>query len=523
MAPHNNNSHKIILFIIAIFVLLTGVILFFIPPSLFTDPAQGFQVLRSMLLGSSFNNIESPDQGDISQNYTQFLTWWSPGQYLAPYFFKLVSGANWGQGIAITTTLAEFCGLAGFYCFFKKLGFTPIIAALSLAFIICQEAFMIPHFYYNGGEILLFSFEGWFLYGCLTLTKPGLKLLLFVLLSGFFGFFLKSSFLWMYAAGLLCLWIRLSENKPNIFAWLKNALWTGIPAAVSLAIIYLTFISKGESPVTTSNGLTINAATFSFPLASPILAGFSVDDLLNGLMDHIRKPMFGEQWSMVILIIAAALSVLLVISIFRYVPNQNCRLFLLVFYVVSILFFGFSYMRQLNISMESRHFRIIGLLIAPGVIYLVSEFKRPVYKLLFVLVLTGIAFQSFSYLIHGYKINSSVARGITGIAQPNIDQPSLNQVMKLDKQKRGATFVFIGDDIGLEIWHNRFIALQPIGDDLKIKIDDYRYEGHAGPLYIILSESYNGPKEKMVMKCFPGYKGFMVSMLSKDFVLYEAK
>jgi len=180
-------------------------------------------------------------------------------------------------------------------------------------------------------------------------------------------------------------------------------------------------------------------------------------------------------------------------------------------------------MRQLNISMESRHFRIIGLLISPGVLYLVSEFRKPAYKLLFLLVVAGIAFQSFSYIIHGYQINSKAARGITGIAQPNIDQPSLNQVMKLDREKRGATFVFVGDDLGLEIWHNRFIALQPIGDDLKIKIDDYKYDGHAGPLYIILSETYNGPKEKIVMKCFPGYKGFYVSMLSKDFVLYEAK
>src|ERR1700753_4375932 len=112
--------HQIMSVLMDSWVLLTGVFLFFIPPAVFTDPQQGFQVLQSMQLGGGFNNLVAPDQGDISQNYSQFLTWWSPGQYLVPYFFKLISGVNLGQGIAITTLLAEATELAGLYCFFKK-------------------------------------------------------------------------------------------------------------------------------------------------------------------------------------------------------------------------------------------------------------------------------------------------------------------------------------------------------------------------------------------------------------------
>jgi hypothetical protein len=54
-------------------------------------------------------------------------------------------------------------------------------------------------------------------------------------------------------------------------------------------------------------------------------------------------------------------------------------------------------------------------------------------------------------------------------------------------------------------------------------MDDYRYEGFAGPLFIILPESYNGPKEKLIMKSFPNYAGFNLSMLSDKYVLYEAR
>ena len=96
-------------------------------------------------------------------------------------------------------------------------------------------------------------------------------------------------------------------------------------------------------------------------------------------------------------------------------------------------------------------------------------------------------------------------------------------MMKLDGENKDAIFVFIANDIGQEILHNRVINLSPVSNDLKIDLDDYRYEGFAGPLYIILPESYNGPKEKLIMKSFPGYTGFNLSMLSDKYVLYAAK
>ena len=522
MAEKKYPTYKIIIAIIGIGVLIMGIMLFFIPPAVSGDPSQAFQVLRSMKSGSSFNNLVSPDQSDISKTYSQFYTWWSPGQYLVPYFFTLITGLNLGKGIALTVTIADLCGLAGWYCFFKKIGFSQNIAAISLVFIFCQEAFMAPYVYYNGGEILLFSFEGWFLYGCLTLKKPGLKLVLFVLLSGFAGFFLKSSFLWMYGAGLFCLWVRLSTNRKSITDLIKNALWTGIPAALSVAIIYILYISKGESPASVSYGFKLTAETFSYPLASPLLSGFSIDELCNGLIEPIGKPLFNSVWSDIILIFSALLSVLLILTIIRQVPNNNYRLFLVVFYVSAVLFFGYSYWHQLDISMEPRHFRVIAILIAPGVIYLVAGFRAG-YKFLFAIVLTGIAYNSFSYLIQGYSVNRKVPKGITGIAQPNIDQTSLNEIMKLDKENRNLTFVLIGDDIGLEILHNRIIPLQPIGDDLKIDTGDYKYVGHAGPLYIVLPVDYKGLREKMILESFPGYSGFNESMMSPYYVLYSAK
>ncbi len=523
MLSQKSKSYKVILLIIGLAVLIIGVILFFIPPALFPDPANGFNVLRCMQLGGSFNVLSAPDQSDIAQNYDEFLTWWSPGQYLVPYFFKLIAGLNTGQASSITVAIGTLCGLSGFYSFFKKIGFTPFVSVISLVFIICQLAFFVPYVFYNGGEILLFAFEGWFLYGCIALKKPGFVLILFVLLSGWIGFFCKSSFIWIYIAGLCCLWIRLSSGRFGVIEWIKKGLWIGIPAALSLVTIYVLFLSKGQSPATVSKGLKLMAETFSFPLAAPILSGFSLDDMFHGLIYHFGRPIFSHDWAVVILILLALLSVVLVMGIIRKVPNDNYRLFVCIFYFGALLFFGIIYLKQLNISYEARHFRIVGLIIIPGIIYLVSKSRRSI-KFIFTIVCIGIACFSFTYLIKGFGINkNSSAKGVSGISQINIDQQSLNAVMKLDKENRNATFVFISNDIGLEVIHNRVINLPPITDDLKIDMDDYQYEGFAGPLFIVLPESYNGPKEKMIMKAFPNYAGFNLSMLSDKYVLYEAR
>lgn len=523
MSSFKRTPHQIILATIAIAVLIMGIMLFMIPPALFPDPANGLQVLRSMHLGGGFNNMVAPDQSDISQNYTEYLTWWSPGQYLVPYFFKLVAAISMGQALAITVSICTAIGLTGFYQFFKKVGFSPMIAALSLVFIICQVAFFVPFVYYNGGEILLFAFEGWFLYGCASFDKPGIKVAAFVLIAGWAGFFFKSSFIWMYVAGLCCLWIKLCAHRKGLLEWVKNGLWVGIPAILSLACIYMFFLSKGQSPANAAKGIRLAAETFSFPLASPVLSAFSIDDFAHGVIYHFGPPVLSPGLSVAILFLLSLISLVLILVIVRRVTNNTYRLFLVLFYFVALLFFGFAYLSQLNISYEARHFRILGILIAPGIIYLVSRSATAV-KVFFVLICAGIGCFSVHYLYKGFYFNKNVsAHGITGIAQPNIDQQSLNKIMQMDKENKQAVFVFIANDIGLEVVHNRIITLPFINDNLTIDLDDYTYDGFAGPLFIILPESYNGPKEKMIMKSFKGYTGWTLSMLSNDYVLYEAR
>lgn len=148
----------------------------------------------------------------------------TPGQYLVPHSFKLILGVNSGQASALTVLLCQLLGLSGYFTFFKKAGFTPFIAALSVLFIACQQFFVVPYVFYNGGEILSFAFTSWFPCGCVAFQKPSWQLMLFILFSGLIGFFCKSSTMWVYAAGLLFIWIRLSSADKTLARWIRNGI-----------------------------------------------------------------------------------------------------------------------------------------------------------------------------------------------------------------------------------------------------------------------------------------------------------
>ena len=79
----------------------------------------------------------------------------------------------------------------------------------------------------------------------------------------------------------------------------------------------------------------------------------------------------------------------------------------------------------------------------------------------------------------------------------------------------------IGDDLPLEIRHNTVIPLQPFLDGDPIDSSDYRYKGHAGPLYIVLPTGYRGAKAAMILGSFSGYHDFDESKLSDRFLLYR--
>ena len=107
-------AHRILLLFVGLFVVVLGILIFAVPPGTDPDPCWGFMIMNSMEHGGPFNLSVSPSALDIAKNHYEFLAWWSPGQYMVPYFFKLLFKVTTGQGVSLTITVCSILGLTGF-------------------------------------------------------------------------------------------------------------------------------------------------------------------------------------------------------------------------------------------------------------------------------------------------------------------------------------------------------------------------------------------------------------------------
>jgi hypothetical protein len=98
MLNNTKPIHKIILFAVFTIVAILGLLVIITPSAIFPDASWGFHVLRSMQMGGGFNILTKPDQQNIALNSTEFISWWSPGQYLVPYLFQSIIWVKYGAG-----------------------------------------------------------------------------------------------------------------------------------------------------------------------------------------------------------------------------------------------------------------------------------------------------------------------------------------------------------------------------------------------------------------------------------------
>jgi len=323
----------------------------------------------------------------------------------------------------------------------------------------------------------------------------------------------------MYAAGLACVWINISKNK-KLQQWLLNGVLLAIPAIAALAIIYIGYLSKGTNPSNAGAGWLVKPETFSFPLAAPLLSGLSVDEMVNGLIYHPDVPLISRGLSLAIIFILAIGSLLLLKSIIRKIPHKSYALAFGMFYLAGTLFLSYLYLEQATVTFEGRHFRIIGILTIPGIVYLLHQTKAA--KSILYVLFAGFTIWSAVYFVHGYIVNYQAPHGASGLAQQAYDKPTLDAIATLDAHHNDAIFVINSPDLGVEILHNRVITLD-IGDMDAEDFTELTNAGKTGTIYMLMPENYvkNGVAAK-IAKSFTGYHQFSIKQLSNDFYLYSA-
>ncbi|MES2278261.1 MAG: hypothetical protein V4592_19680 [Bacteroidota bacterium] len=527
-------SHRIILLITCLFVAALGVIAFIVPPGIDPDPCWGFLVMHSMQLGNAFNLMLSPDPHNIAKDHFEFLAWWSPGQYMVPYFFISLFKVNTGKAVVLTIVTCNLLGLTGFYKLFTKLGFSKWLSAICIAFMASQLFFFTAFTYFAGGEVLLFAFLGWFLYGCFSIKQITWQALVFVFIGGLVGFFAKSSVLWMYAASVACIWVNVSlqqtlynpklqsqkqQPQKTIIAWLKNGLLLAIPFICAIAVIYICYLSKGDNPTSDQGPILIRPETFGYPLASPILSIFSVDELVHGLLYQTDGPSVPYNWAVIIMFICSVCCIVYSFFIGKLSPDKKYPIVIIWFYILGTLFFSYMYLKQATISYEGRHFRMIGILFLPGFVYLL--FKTKITRVLFFMMwacYVYLAISGFKNDVHG---NSISGRGpVSGLTQQLYSQDMLNELKRLDEAHHNdAVFVLTSSDIALEVIHNRVITIDDGTPD--VEVARLKFAGKiAGPIYIITPTSYiKSGRLAIITKCLVDYPHFSTKQISHEYSL----
>ncbi|QKJ28630.1 hypothetical protein HQ865_02275 [Mucilaginibacter mali] len=528
-----DKSHRILILLACLLALVLGILSWSVPPGIDPDPCWGFLVMDGIAKHAPWNTYITVDPFNIAKNHYEFLAWWSPGQYLVPYLFKCLLNINTAKAVAVTLIVCNVLGLTGFYKLFTRLGFSRQVSAITIAFVATQLFFVNSYVYFLGGEVLLFAFLGWFLYGCFSIEKITWQILLFVFLGGLLGFFAKSSVLWMFAAAVGCIWINVgmaetgSSHKPwydktTLWAWIRNGLLLAIPFVAALAVIYVGYMSKGDNPTSDTGPLLVLPETFGYPLAAPILSGFSVDELVDGLIYHTDAPMVSYQAAIMMIVIFALACIAFVAFIGKLSHNKKYPVVLIFFYALGTAFFSYMYIRQATISYEGRHFRMIAMLFMPGFVYLLMKTK--VSRMVFFAMWIAYAYLSFNSFKIQYVANRQTAKGpVTGFVQQVYDQATIDEVVRLDHMHyNDAIFVFNGPDIAMEVKQNRTIIND---DDMNETVfASLKYRGKAGTIYIITPTRYikNG-KLSVLTKSFVDYHHFTYRQITAAYGISEAR
>ncbi|MGQ0583898.1 MAG: hypothetical protein ACT4O6_18325 [Reyranella sp.] len=488
-------------------------------PSMYSDQGTGFLVFEAMKRGSPFNTMPIPDPGDISRNIDFFVAWWSPGQYLVPGFFAAL-GFNLGQAITITVALCSALGLAGLHFLYRSWGFPPLSIAITLLVLAGSRLFSHQFAYYGGGEIVLFALTPWFLLLLFRMREfsPGQALCIFAAIAVLTVAKLSGLVLAVSSIGALQI-VDLRSDRPGK---LRRLVTVGVMLAVFGIIFKLLWLAHGETP--TSHSLAVFSPERLLTHAIPaFVAGFtsilSIGDFATAtLMHHKYGVGFIKTTSPFYLALAIPVAVLAYVAgrqISRSHPDYFR--FASALTVVFALIMTAVFVRGGEVSLEDRHFRQIGLVLAIGVVHAVLAWRPPFKLAAGGLALVLLAYGATTFVV---KLQRHIASGKSsqGFRHMVVSQQAIDFIQKnLTTTPAGTSLLVVPSaEVGLEFPGRRMVEIPASfrsPDDLRTR---YSFRGRVDSLGVLIqTEDVDNGKAALVLAAFKDYplNGWIVTPL----------
>lgn len=492
-----------------------------VPPEIVSDAGFGFRTWDTMRQGAPFNCTTQPDPSDISKDINVFLVWWTPGQYLVPGLVEVFFGVSLGIAIVVTVLLFTILGVVGFYKLYEHFGFDRKTCSFSILFIVTSRSTSLSFSNYNGGELLLFGILPWVLLSAFAIDSKKLLWIAVVSLLGVFAFYMKSSFLISFVA-LLCVEIANQFRQPETNAPRagRSTFFVLLTGSLVLGAAYLLHLRFGETPASL-HSFYFDWLNLLVPASSPTTALLQADNVFDRIFRFPgSKISFVREEAFYIAMCFVNVYVLSTILTKQF-GSRLYRITLVVFQVIFFLFFVTTYFLGASISYESRHFRILGLLLLPGYLELCFQMNRWTrYIGLGVLVLAS------CYGVSGFvnrKIhianNNCVGQRFTSHAI--IDEETLPLLTKCVKESSAdAAFYVTSPEIALEMGDARIIAAHTDFQSLQ-SLQGKQYAGTSEQLYIVLQKGLGNEKIDVILNSFVRYDKFDIHIETKRFLCFK--
>jgi hypothetical protein len=479
----------------------------YIPPRIVPDSIVGFLAFRSMLEGGPFNSFIRPDPANIANDVVEFVTLWSPGQYLVPGSFIWL-GTNYGLALSLTALIATLIGVMGWIRVARSFAVNSFVL---FVFILGLNTFCyvtLPFRIYDGGELLLFAAAPWSLHAMRrAANKPPILCFAISLLSVTLLFFMKLTGLIVFATNVVAISLLVLISQRRLSSSII-AMW----AASAIGALCFTMFWIARGPVAAS-GSTFTFSWFPiwFSAAGATFSGISGLDFLGWFLGHpwVRIKSHTDLLSYIL----GPLGLLLMVWVWlrlRHTRYRVMTLLLLTIILVYVITFTVMWLRGASISFEDRHFRYAGILFFLLLLTAIDQWRVPSAKTLACIVVIVLGFYGLKTSVTGAyaQMRSGYYDQTTGISQDIVSPVILaylrSEVTRHNFQRPIAVVPSPLPAFGLPGFRIIYIAPQYLSFE---QLAALNFAGRAEKIFVVVPEEMllNG-KAEAELRSFSGYE-----------------
>lgn len=406
---------------------------FFAPPVLNTDSASGFLVWESMAAGGPWNSWVAPDPTDLGVDRPEFLSWWSPGQWVLPGLIHAL-GITWCKAALLVTLLATTLGILGTWRLGRRAGLNAEQAALGCLLLSVAGGTLHSYGMFLGGDILLIPSVPFIYIAALNIARtPPVRGALVFFAVCLVALFLKHSAIFAITGALLFCGVE-SLRRHGMGLVRDPRPWAAAAAAASAyALAHLLWVRGGVTAASGLHNAFSPLSVFAFDLNGPWLALTGVGSLIGWIAQRPGCDDLFQLYPAVFLFFGVCSSAAVAHLGFR--RNSPClwRLVACAWVSTAGLFVAL-HLRGATISLEERHFRpavtlfglaLAGLALAPPVT------RRRVIACTAGILIAGTIILALSAHVRRVHLLADLPRGaVSGFSQPELSSETYAALLK---------------------------------------------------------------------------------------------